>query len=116
MVESCSAEQHMVCLCLVSFLFSLHHETEVRQQKIEFVLFNSLGKTQRKKRITIKFFSLFLQKYDLETLVFFLFFVLAVPVQSLGPAALGFVETQNIIPKITYSQDIISEVTAQYNL
>lgn len=40
---------------------------------MKFVLFNSLGKTQRKKRIAIRLFSIFLQKYNLEPLVFFFF-------------------------------------------
>lgn len=85
---------------------------------MKFVLFNSLGKTQRKKRIAIRLFSIFLQKYNLEPLVFVFFFfcVLAVSVQSLGPAALGSVQTHTVISKIMFSQTVISKVTSQYSL
>lgn len=47
---------------------------------------------------------------------FFFFCVLAVSVQSLGPAALGSVQTHNVISKIMFSQTIISKVTSQYSL
>lgn len=100
-----------VLLCLVSFPFSLHQGTEVKQlessRKWDLSFSFHLGKKQRKKEwiyirtYYIRTFSLFLHTFDLEPA--FLFHLCSCPTSTshgaLGTWVVGFVQAQNVISK-----------------